>query len=373
MRVLAVTVEFPPRVGGIASHVAELQTAMRSAGHDYHVLAPVGFRLGRKNEAAGSGPEWVTRPTVISGQPFYGWMVRRQVRRLLRSKPFDVLHVHGLRPLPASVGNGRPVVFTNHSSGFLARLNGDATALARLANRLAPTQGIIAPSTELAEATRRIGHQGPIEVIPNGVDPHRFSPRGPNARRTWGVGDREVVFLLPRRLVEKNGVTWFARSLALLGTGAWRAVIAGAGPEEQEMRRILATGGVLDRCVFLGSVPQERMPEVYRGADVAVLPSLREATSIAGLEAMATGLPIVGTNVGGIPEIVQDGISGLLVPPGEPVAMAEALKTMIQNATLRHSCGQAGRERVEQDFSWAAIARRTTGFLERCASGASMR
>jgi glycosyltransferase involved in cell wall biosynthesis len=130
---------------------------------------------------------------------------------------------------------------------------------------------------------------------------------------------------------------------------------------------------VLDRCVFLGSVPQERMPEVYRGADVAVLPSLREATSIAGLEAMATGLPIVGTNVGGIPEIVQDGISGLLVPPGEPVAMAEALKTMIQNATLRHSCGQAGRERVEQDFSWAAIARRTTGFLERCASGASMR
>jgi glycosyltransferase involved in cell wall biosynthesis len=261
------------------------------------------------------------------------------------------------------------VIFTHHSSGFLARLEGGADRTARLARRLAAADAIIAPSRELAEATRSVGYAGPVEVIPNGVDPERFSPQGPNARSEWGVTEGDTVFLLPRRLVEKNGVVWFARALALLPHGSWRAVIAGAGPEEAEMRRILSEAGRLGRCRFLGSVPQERMPEVYRGADVVVLPSLREAISIAGLEAMATILPLIGTTVGGIPEILEDSVTDLLVPPKDPNAMATALLIMMMNPELRRDYGVAARQRVERDFAWRAIARRTAEFLECCTSG----
>lgn len=328
---------------------------------------PKGHASGRRRSNP-SLPEvpGVARPTVISAQPLYSWMLRGVIRRLVAKAEFDVVHVHGLRPLTASHGHGLPVVFTNHSSGFLERLADRDGRLARAARAMAPADGVIAVSSELAEATRTAGYRGPVTVISNGVDPERFTPGFSRLRHEWGASDRDVAFLLPRRLVEKNGVVWFARALAMLGPGNWRAVIAGTGPEEVAMREVLAVAGLQDRCVFLGSVPQSDMPEVYRSADIVMLPSLSEATSIAGLEAMASGRPVIGTTVGGIPEIVAADQTGLLVPPRSPEAMARAMRRLIEDRDLSRRLGAAGRKTVEERFSWVTVARRTTEFMQEC-------
>jgi glycosyltransferase involved in cell wall biosynthesis len=364
LRVLLVTSEFPPDVGGIASHVDELARGLTSQIDKVAVVHAQG--LGSKLPTTDFRNLAVYRPRLIRGEPFYQLLVRRFLARTLAHDPFDLVHVHGVRPLGATRGLSVPTVFTNHSSGFLGRLHASPARQRRTAWLLAHVSQVIGPSEELVEATRILGFQGPATMIANGVDPDRFQP-GPSAvRASLGIGAGEVVILLARRLVEKNGVIWFARALGALRDRAFRVVIAGDGSEREAMQAILAENGMLDRIVFLGSVANKDMPDIYRAADLSVLPSLAEATSIAGLEAMASGLPLVGTRVGGIPAIIDDEATGLLVPPRDPEAMARALDRLIIDSDARRRFGAAARRKVEQEFAWPIIVRKTIDIYRAC-------
>ena len=121
------------------------------------------------------------------------------------------------------------------------------------------------------------------------------------------------------------------------------------------------------RVVKLGQVPSDDMPSYYRAADFSVLPSLVEATSIAGLESMASGVPLIGTNVGGIPAIIQNEIDGLLVPSEDPHALAQAIRSMIGDPDKRRVMGDRAREATISRFSWDIISRKTTEIYERAA------
>ena len=355
LRVLLVTSEFPPDVGGIGSHVAELARGLASHIDSVIVVHPQSFGSSRPmKETRGFETE---RPRLIKGEPFYGLMLHRWLAR--RRALFDLVHVHGVRPLSATRGLGVPTVFTNHSSGFLARLKASPERQKRTAALIQHVASLIAPSDELVEAARSLGYRGPAVMIPNGVDPERFSPGPSPIRARLGIGVDETVILLARRLVEKNGVVWFARALALLRDKPFRVVVAGEGAERPQMEAILSESGMLARTIFLGSVANTDMPDLYRAADLSVLPSLAEATSIAGLEAMATGLPLVGTNVGGIPTILEDRRTGLIVPPRDPHAMADALGTLIADAETRRRLGEAARQKVEREFTWPVIVQKT--------------
>jgi glycosyltransferase involved in cell wall biosynthesis len=357
LRVLLVTSEFPPDVGGIGSHVAELARGLVSEVDRVTVVHPqrFGSKLPRKDARAFD----LDRPRLIKGEPFYGMMLRRWLAREHARKPFDLVHVHGVRPLSATRGLYVPTVFTNHSSGFLARLKASPKRQKRTAALMQHVASLIAPSDELVEAAQTLGYRGPATMIPNGVDPDRFAPGPSPIRARLGIGADETVILLARRLVEKNGVTWFAKALGPLKGRAFRVVVAGEGAERPGMEAILSENGMLDRTIFLGSVANTAMPDLYRAADLSVLPSLAEATSIAGLEAMACALPLVGTNVGGIPTIIDDKATGLLVPPREPGAMAAALGLLISDADLRRRMGAAARLKVEREFTWPVIVRKT--------------
>ena len=107
--------------------------------------------------------------------------------------------------------------------------------------------------------------------------------------------------------------------------------------------------------IFTGAVPNDRMPEYYAASDVVALPSLKEATSIAGLEAMASARPLVGTNVGGIPQIVKDGDSGILVPAKDPEKLADAIVRLLDNDSARAAIGERARQRAKL-FDWRTIA-----------------
>ncbi len=158
-------------------------------------------------------------------------------------------------------------------------------------------------------------------MIPNGVsDPERFKSRrvDRSRRASLGIRDNEVVILLARRLVEKNGVVMVRTShLYALQGAPVRVIVAGDGDRAgRDGGRSLSENGMLDRTIFLGSVPNTEMPDLYRAADLSVLPSLAEATSIAGLEAMATGLPLVpARDVGGIPTIIEDNATRVAAGP----------------------------------------------------------
>jgi glycosyltransferase involved in cell wall biosynthesis len=370
IRVLLVTGEFPPDVGGIASHVAELAQALAPMVPGLEVVHP--RNLWASSAAWSPSGVAVHRPGLVKGEPLYQSMLNSWLRRKLAHSPVDILHVHGVRPLGATRGLPAKTIFTNHSSGFLARLNASAGRKRHTARLLEHVDHLIAPSDELVEAARAFGYTGPALMIPNGVDAMRFRPGTSTFRNAHGIGDEETVVLLARRLVGKNGVTDFAKAVCMLDTKSVRIVIAGDGDQRAEMMRIFAEGGVVDRVVFIGAVPNADMPPVYRAADISILPSHAEATSIAGLEAMASGLPLIGTRVGGIPAIIADGTTGLLVEPRQPQAMAETLSQLIADRDAQKRMGASARLRVEREFSWPTIARRTLDVYRSCLDAREM-
>lgn len=358
IRVLLITCEFPPHVGGIATHVAELARGLATEVDAVAVVDPQDFFLGNGADTP-TGSCTVHRPRLLRAQPFYRFALGRWLRRMVSRSGANIVHVHGVRPLGATCGLDVPVVFTNHSSGFLGRLKASPQRQARTAQLLQHVNHVIGPSDELVEASRSFGFEGRATMIPNGVDPRRFHPGATDLRAKLRIKKDETVILLARRLAAKNGVLWFANALPLLRHLPFHVLIAGDGEERAPLMASLKENDLLDRTTFLGAVANKDMPDVYRASDIAVLPSLAEATSIAGLEAMASALPLVGTRVGGIPAIIDDGATGFLVAPHDSQALSLALRQLIASSDLRSRLGSAARAKVQREFAWPIIVRKT--------------
>jgi glycosyltransferase involved in cell wall biosynthesis len=283
----------------------------------------------------------------------------------------DVVHYHTYWPDAFSaflVNKFVPTVYTAHESRFLMMAE-QPEFRGRLKLALKPFQGIIAPSTELLEVTRELGARSEQSVfIPNAVDANRFSPnvaRG-SVRARYNIQNDRVLILCPRRLVLKNGIQFVIESLALLSDRqSCCLLIVGDGPERSNLESRVRELGVEDSVIFAGAINNADLPEFYADADLVAIPSLMEATSIAGLEAMASARAIVASNVGGLPEIIQHEVNGLLVPPRDPQALASAIQCLVQSPGLRRKMGEAGRARVEREFTWTQAAEQTERAYER--------
>ncbi len=352
--------EFPPSIGGVQTHVYELSRAMVRLGHEVVVITRQKDKHWPKHEVI-DGVE-VQRCWLPNNHVLYNWLLKKRLLNLIRGRGFECVHIHGMRPLGGCKNLGVPVVFTNHTSSFLKRIKKGKAVLGKMRRQLSVADFVLAPSDELVDATLVTGYEKPVKFISNGVDVNRFYPVANNLRESLGIPSDAFVAVLARRLVEKNGVLFFAEAISTIDHEDFHVVVAGDGADRGTFENIIAP--VKNKVHMLGGVDNTRMPEVFSAGDVSVLPSLMEATSIAGLEAMACGLPLVGTNVGGIPVIIDDGKTGLLVEPASPSSLKEALLKLYNDRNLTQQMAKASIDKVQADFSWDEIARRTITLME---------
>jgi glycosyltransferase involved in cell wall biosynthesis len=200
-----------------------------------------------------------------------------------------------------------------------------------------------------------------IHVVRMGVDRERFRvserPERPPA---------EVRIICVARLVAHKGQVVLLRALARLRDEGLplRATLVGEGPERGRLERLARELGLESLVVFTGAVSQDELPALYGAADVFCLPTLAEAVGVVNMEAMATGLPVVSSGLMGVPELVEDGVSGLLVTPGREDELAAALKRLAEDPELRRRLGEGGRRKVAEKFDSGREAARLRVLLE---------
>lgn len=210
---------------------------------------------------------------------------------------------------------------------------------------------IIAVSKASREFIKRFTRV-PVRIVPNGINIERFDiPVSKEEAKELLNLDGKVVLYVGRLEPRKGVGTLISAMKDVDGT----LLVAGSGSMLPVLRNKAKLLGISNRVKFLGTVSYSILPLYYRASDVFVLPSLSEAFGIVLLEAMASGTPVVGTKVGGIPEIV-DGC-GMLVPPGNARALSSAINEILNNQNLERKLGKLGKRRVERVYDWSVVVK----------------
>jgi glycosyltransferase involved in cell wall biosynthesis len=195
-----------------------------------------------------------------------------------------------------------------------------------------------------------------MHIVFNGTDLQRFSPP-PDGRPVDPRFGPNMIFAC-RQLFPRKGIRFLIEAAAQLKPRfpALKVVVAGDGFERPELERLAASLGIEDDVTFLGWVPNCDLPPYYRAAAVSVIPSLEEGFGIPAAEAMGCETAVVASDAGGLPEVVEHGVTGLVVPRGDPTALAAAIGELLANPARRRAMGQAGRQRVLRLFDWDRTA-----------------
>ena len=272
---------------------------------------------------------------------------------LMRRERPDILHANsskaGVLGRVAAALAGVPVrIFTVHGWAFKAHA-GIRSALFRWADRLmAPLTTVticVAEGERTAGLAARTCRADRTVVIPNAVD----AAAAPQSRH---AGEPPRIVAIGRLAAPKDALT-LVRALAAVGPRPYSALVVGDGPDRPAVEAEIRSLG-LERAVRLAGERRD-VPGLLADADVFVLSSRSEGAPLSVLEAMAAGLPVVASAVGGVPELVADGATGLLVPPGDPGALAAALDRLLADPALRRRLGAAARERVRTRFDLAGM------------------
>ena len=348
-------VYFPPEVGGLESHVYYLCRALVRRGHQVTVVTSRSLPGVPEHEIMEGIEVW--RTWFPSRDPA-GWALHSVFsldRTMKAAATADVLHAQAFASvLPcarAARKRGLPLVTTYHTSHFLMRA--ESRRWKPVLRRLVEMSDYsLAASDEIAGVAERLAPGTSVEAVTNGVETDLFRRVKPELETI----DRPRI-IVPRRLFEKNGVEYFVRALpAIVAEVDVEAVFVGDGPEREKLEGLVDELGVREHVRFLGAQPNTEMPALLSSADLAVFPSLMEATSVAALECMSCELPVAASRVGGLPEIVDDSV-GALFEPAEPEDLARVVVGLLGRDDLA-ALGAQARERVVRHWSNARLADR---------------
>ena len=316
-----------------------------------------------------AGPPWELPKDALA--PYMGDFADDLHEQWCQEPP-DIVHAHfwmsGLAALRAARTLGIPVVQTFHALGVVKRRHQGAKdtspphrqqterGIARLCDRVVATC-----TDEVFELVRLGADRRRISVVPCGVDVERFTPAGPREPRRPG----RYRLVAACRLVERKGIADAVAALALLPdaelhvAGGPEVGALDGDPEARRLSALAAELGVADRLVLRGRVGREEMPALLRSVDAALCVPWYEPFGIVPLEAMACGVPVVATAVGGQIDSVVDGITGVHVPPRDPHALAAALGELLDHPERRARLGAAGVRRARERFAHERVAAAT--------------
>ena len=357
MKILQQCIYFPPEVGGLESHVFYLCRDLVRLGNQVTMVSSLSLPGVPKREVM-DGIN-VVRTWFPSRNPG-GWIahtLRSIPTYLPLARSADVLHAQTFASAPPAMiakrRYGKPMVLTLHTSHFL-RLAKKPLWQPVLRRIIRAADWLLAASTEIRDVALSLYPHPRAEALTNGVDTTMFRRTTPSLP-VPPPGVRRVI--VPRRLFHKNGVEYFVRALPLMRREMpVEALLVGDGPERQRLEQLARELNVADACHFMGARPNTEIPGLLASAEVAVLPSLMEATSVAALEAMSSEVPVAASNVGGLPEIVDESV-GTLFEPASPESLAQRLVALLKRPDLKEA-GKRGRERVVRSWSNERLAKR---------------
>jgi phosphatidylinositol alpha-1,6-mannosyltransferase len=364
VRVLIAASNFPPVLGGIQTYAFELARGLSKRSDQLLVVAP--HSDGDREHDARSGLSIVRLPAAgddlaLSGIASLTWLLLR--------REFDVAFAthwapgYALLQAARLAGRELPVFVAAHGKELLHRPLAAVAPAQAIYDRirkhvLANAAGFFPVSERTAQllAAASVG-KSRIAVVHNGVDPQRYQPRDASAvRKELSAGG--PVLLSVARLVTRKGIDDVLRALpsVLQRQPTATYVILGDGPDYARLARMAAELGITRNVCFLVDAASE-LADYYNACDIFVMPAREEPTDIEGfglvfLEAGACGKPVIGARAGGAVDAIVDGQTGLLVPPGDPSALAQAITRLLDDPAKRDQLGRAARERILRECTW---------------------
>jgi glycosyltransferase involved in cell wall biosynthesis len=382
LNVCFVTPEYFPISGGTGAYVYYMSHNLQKLGHSVHVVA----RDKQNSERIVNGIQ-VHYITGIGNALTRYWKFARsasnKIKELNKQNGFDIIHAN--LPLVPSFAipndSAKAIVCAVHSTwkgeALITKrdnpkdLNPNEKAMLRFnfvlrsyeKKLMKRSDALIAVSKyTVNELTELYGiEKEKIHVIYNGVDVDKFKPRPNRAelRQEFCLKKDKKIVLFVGRLYHRKGLEILLRSIppVLKEYDDVNFVISGKGFKQKELslRNLTKELGIEDYVTFLGYVPDEKLPHLYSASDIFVLPAIYENFPFAILEAQSTGLPVISTKVGGIPEFLVTNENGLVIDPGNESQLTQGILTLLQDSKLAKQMGDQGRKLIEEKLDWCLI------------------
>ncbi len=363
-RLLKIGITCYPSIGGSGVIATTLGKELAQRGHEVHFIS-----YERPFRLPANTPRIHFHPVAINDYglfkyPDYTLPLSVKMAEVSRNHQLDILHVHYAVPHATAAILSRCMLLPEQQPKIVTTLHGtDTTLLGRdpgygpaILHALTQSDAVTTVSEYLKIETKRVlGFDGQIEVIHNFYDPGSPSRSRAEMRRELGVGD-EVMILHSSNLRPTKRIDLLLETIARIRPRqSFKLVILAGGsfePFADDVRRL----GLEDNIIVRESVFD--MDDYLQAADIGLITSENESFCLSILELMSFGHPSVATRVGGIPEVVKDGMTGLLVPFGDPEQLARAVEKLIQNVTLREALGLSAKSQAQEKFSADVIVPR---------------
>jgi len=378
MKVGTLTWEFPPRVvGGIARHCEGLAKALAKQKHDVHLFT-LDFP-GSPDYEVMDGVKVYRASTELGHPNFLTWVLlfnhflSKKMADITKTIDFDVMHVHDWLAAFAGISfkhyMKKPMVLTVHSTE-IGRAQGLHSPDSFSINGIewwsiyeADRVIVCSQSMKIEICDHFNLPHDKVDVIPNAINPKEYrtsSDRGA-VRQRYGVGWGEKLILCVGRLVPQKGVEYFIRAIPTIAKRFPKAkyIIVGDGWSRDILESEAHSSGHFDKIQFTGFAPDKEVIDLMTSADVLVVPSIYEPFGIVALEGMATGVPVVASNVGGLAEVLDHDRTGIFVYPRSPESIAWGIGKVLSDPDHAKWLTKNAKEKLHKAYSWEAVAMET--------------
>ena len=370
----------PPCMGGLEIHVWEMAHYLAEVGNTVQLIGYDRYReySFKSEEYLKNLHVYRTKNTYIfPGYTSYLYSAFKKIETLHKTQKIDIIHAHQAYPAGVIAYFMKkkfdiPYIVTSHGQALIDRAR-DIRFQPLINLSLKNACRVIGVSNELVQLSIKYGANPQLTIVkPNAVYVKRFHPevKGDHIRKKYAIAENEIVILTLRRLVPKTGVQYVVEGAPeiIKKNDNVRFLIVGEGELRNSLQARVKSLGIEKHFIFTGSIPNEEVQDYIAASDISVFASLAEATSIACLEVMACAKAVVVSSVGGLPEIVSNGETGVIVPfqiekstyldyglPQETVnALTQAIQVLVDDPDLRQYLGNNAAKTVQEKFSWSA-------------------